>query len=387
MCDSRRLDLGRPIFLLEMRNSSDSGMGDAKWPDADCKPDTMNTDTSIFSLFLPAKINGSSLSFIIPAMNEEQTLGELYNGIRAQAEELAPSWEVIFIDDGSTDSTWNKMRELAEMDPTHVRALRFHHNRGKADALALGYREAKGEIVFTMDADLQDDPTEIPRFIAKLHVGFDIVSGYKQKRHDPWHKVFPSRVFNAVLSRLVDVKLHDHNCGFKAYRSEVVKALPMYGDMHRMVPSLASFDGYKTGEIVVQHHARKFGVSKYGWGRIAIGALDMMTVSFLKRFRDCPMHFAGKVAAFLGGLGFAQVAAAGILAFSGAATGGLALAGIMFILTGILTVFQGLLMEHRVYQQMKIERPLPVSESVNDFEPAEEFIPSHDIRHHDGLSA
>lgn len=320
-------------------------------------------------------------------MNEEQTLEELYNGIRNQAEKLAPAWEVIFIDDGSTDSTWSKMQELANKDPQHVRSLRFRHNRGKADALALGYREAKGEIVFTMDADLQDDPAEIPRFIAKLHEGFDIVSGYKQKRYDPWHKVLPSRVFNAVLSKMVGVKLHDHNCGFKAYRSEVVKALPMYGDMHRMVPSLASFDGYKTGEIVVQHHARKFGVSKYGWGRMAIGALDMMTVSFLKRFRDCPMHFAGKVAALLGGLGVAQIAAAGVLAFSGMATGGLALAGTMFVLTGMLTAFQGLLLEQRVYQQMKTERPLPVSESVNDTEVSDEFFPSRRSRAENGLVA
>ncbi|MFT6861917.1 MAG: glycosyltransferase involved in cell wall biosynthesis [Akkermansiaceae bacterium] len=340
----------------------------------------MKNEASQPTLILPSKINASSLTFIIPAMDEEETLEELLDGIRVQAEKLAPAWEVIFIDDGSTDGTWDKMRELATEDPIHVRALRFRHNRGKADALALGYLEANGEIVFTMDADLQDDPAEIPRFIAKLHGGYDIVSGYKQKRYDPWHKVFPSRVFNAVLSKLVDVKLHDHNCGFKAYRSEVVKALPMYGDMHRMVPSLASFQGYKTGEIVVQHHARKFGVSKYGWGRIAIGALDMVTVSFLKRFRDCPMHFAGKVAALLGGLGAVQILTAGILAFSGIATGGLALTGTMFLMTGILTAFQGLLMEHRVYEQMKAKRSLPVSESTNELKASEEFLPKRKDR-------
>lgn len=317
-------------------------------------------------LSAPAHINISadSLSFIVPAMNEVATLETLFAGIRAQAEKITPVWEVIFIDDGSSDNTWNVMKTLARREAAHVRALRFRHNRGKADALALGYREAKGEIVFTMDADLQDDPNEIPRFLEKLGEGFDIVSGYKKKRHDPWHKVLPSRVFNAAISKLVDVKLHDHNCGFKAYRREVVKSLPMYGDMHRMAPSLASFNGYKTGEIVVQHHPRLHGVSKYGWGRIAIGLMDMTTVSFLKRFRDCPMHFAGKLAAGMAALGLFQLTLAAVLAITLGGAGFVALSGIMTILTGVLVLNQGLMMEHRVFERMQRPRQLPVEEEV-----------------------
>ncbi|MGJ8726060.1 MAG: glycosyltransferase family 2 protein [Roseibacillus sp.] len=315
----------------------------------------------------PSNVNvtADSLTFIIPAMNEEATLETLFQGIRAQAEKLTPSWEVIFIDDGSTDSTWNVMKTLARRESAHVRSLRFRHNRGKADALALGYREAKGDIVFTMDADLQDDPNEIPRFLEKLAEGFDIVSGFKKKRHDPWHKVLPSRVFNAAISKLVDVKLHDHNCGFKAYRREVVKSLPMYGDMHRMVPSLASFNGYKTGEIVVQHHPRLHGESKYGWGRIAIGLMDMTTVSFLKRFRDCPMHFAGKMAAALVGLGFLQLVVAVVLTFTLGGASLFVTTGVITALTGVLVVNQGLMMEHRVYERMQRPRTLPVDEEVS----------------------
>lgn len=336
-------------------------------------PNQLSTPTTV-------NLTVESLSFIIPAMNEEATLETLFNGIRQQAEKITSNWEVLFIDDGSTDSTWNIMKQLARQDSEHVRAFRFRHNRGKADALALGYREANGEIVFTMDADLQDDPTEIPRFLTKLNEGFDIVSGFKKKRHDPWHKVLPSRVFNAVLSRLVDVHLHDHNCGFKAYRREVVKSLPMYGDMHRMVPSLAAFNGHKTGEIVVQHHARQHGVSKYGWSRIAIGAIDMMTVSFLKRFRDCPMHFAGKVAFGLASLGVLQLVLASVLGFILGGTGLLAVSGGITLLGSLLVINQGLMMEHRVYEQMKRPRPLPVSEAVAKEEAELAYLPTRQLQ-------
>lgn len=325
-------------------------------------PNTMKAETNNFKVVEPGDATVRSLSFIIPAMNEERTLEELFEGIKAEASELAADWEVIFIDDGSTDASWTVMKSLARRESDNVRALRFRHNRGKADALALGYREARGEIVFTMDADLQDDPREIPRFLAKLDEGFDIVSGYKKKRHDPWHKVLPSRVFNAALSKLMNVKLHDHNCGFKAYRREVVKTLPMYGDMHRMVPSLASFEGYRTGEIVVQHHARQHGVSKYGWGRIAIGMMDMATVSFLRRFRDRPMHFAGNAAFGLVAFGFLQIAASVILSITLDLGGVLTTTGAMCVLTGLVVANQGLMMEHRVYERMRRPRSLPVSE-------------------------
>ncbi len=239
-----------------------------------------------------------TLSFIIPLMNEAPSLRELHTRIAEQANEHSRGWEIIYIDDGSTDNSWEIIQDLAKEDPEHVRALKFRRNRTKAPALATGYKESTGEVIFTLDADLQDDPKEIPRFLAKLNEGWDVVSGYKEKRHDPWHKVLPSRVFNAMLSKVNGVKLHDHNCGFKCYRREVVKDLPMYGEMHRMVPSLASIEGYKTTEIVVEHHARQHGVSKYGWERLLRGFMDMWSVFFVKTYRERPMHFFAIIAVF-----------------------------------------------------------------------------------------
>jgi glycosyltransferase involved in cell wall biosynthesis len=291
-----------------------------------------------------------TVSFIIPAMNEEATLQELFDGIQANISLISRGWEIIFIDDGSTDGTWAEMKRIAMEHPSQVQALRFRRNRGKADALALGYESAKGEIVFTMDADLQDDPNEIPRFIAKIQEGNDIVTGWKRRRHDPWHKVLPSRLFNAVLSKLVKVPLHDHNCGFKAYRNEVVKSLPMYGDMHRMVPSLASFEGFRTAEIPVQHHARKHGVSKYGWKRLFTGFFDTATVSLMQRWREKPMQLAGLISLCLGIFGVSLSLISVALFILGATPAmGFLICSAMFLCTSLLGFLQGFAMEHRVY--------------------------------------
>ena len=291
-----------------------------------------------------------TVSFIIPAMNEEATLQELFDGIQANVAPISRGWEIIFIDDGSSDGTWDEMSRLAEEHPGQVRALRFRRNRGKADALALGYEVADGEIVFTMDADLQDDPTEIPRFIEKLHQGHDIVSGWKRQRHDPWHKVLPSRLFNAVLSKLVKVPLHDHNCGFKAYRREVVKSLPMYGDMHRMVPSLASYEGFRSSEIPVQHHGRIHGVSKYGWTRLFTGFLDTATVSLMVRWREKPMQFIGIMSLVLFSIGLSCALVGVWMSVIGSASGsGLLICAADFLCTSMLGLFHGFSMEHRVY--------------------------------------
>lgn len=312
------------------------------------------------------KLNNQSInlvSFVIPAMNEEQTLETLFNGIASQMESLQLVFEVLFIDDGSTDRTWNEMSRLASLHPSIVRSFRFRRNMGKADALSLGYAEAAGDIIFTMDADLQDDPNEIPRFIDKISEGYGIVTGYKKKRYDPWHKVLPSRVFNAVLSKLVGVKLHDHNCGFKAYRKEVARSLPMYGEMHRMVPSLASFEGYETAELVVQHHPRQFGASKYGVKRILCGIFDMTTVSFLKTYRNRPMHFFGRVA--LGAALFATLFLTSglVTTLLGYEVGGfLGMTGMMAMMVSILSVGMGLQLEHRVYESMKQQHDLPVAD-------------------------
>jgi len=236
------------------------------------------------------------ISFVVPVLNEEESLEELYSRIAAEVELLEYDFELIFIDDGSADSSWSVISQIAEKSNGKVQAIKFRKNFGKARALATGFEQARGEIVFTLDADLQDDPQEIPRFIEKLNQGYDVVSGWKKVRHDPWHKVLPSRVFNKMLSTLVGVHLHDHNCGFKCYRAEVVKDLSLYGEMHRMVPSLASIKGYRSTEVVVQHHARKFGQSKYGVKRFLRGFMDMITVSFLKNYQERPLHLMGGIA-------------------------------------------------------------------------------------------
>ncbi len=179
---------------------------------------------------------------------------------------------------------------------------RFRQNCGKAAALTAGFRAASGAVIFTLDADLQDDPDEIHRFLEKLGEGFDLVSGWKKVRHDPWHKVLPSRVFNQMLSHFSGVKLHDHNCGFKCYRAEVAKSLTLHGEMHRMVPALSAIGGFKSTEIVVRHHPRVHGVSKYGFERYIRGFMDMVTVGFLRKYRERPSHFLGAIVAICGRL-------------------------------------------------------------------------------------
>ncbi len=236
------------------------------------------------------------LTVVVPLCNEDESLLPLKDEILAALGKL-PEWklQLIFVDDGSTDDSWSRIRAMASAD-LRIRGLRFRRNFGKAAALEAGFRIAAGEIVFTMDADLQDDPAEIPKFLAAIRAGKDLVSGYKRKRNDPWHKVYPSRVFNGAVSLMTGVKLHDHNCGFKAYRAGVVRDLRLYGELHRFVPVLAAAKGYKVGEIVVQHRTRKFGRSKFGARRFVKGFLDLLQVSFVTGFGYRPMHFFGSTA-------------------------------------------------------------------------------------------
>jgi dolichol-phosphate mannosyltransferase len=238
------------------------------------------------------------LSVVVPILNERETLGELVRQIlvatAAICEEGAPvpSVEILLIDDGSSDGTWDMVASLAQRHG-QVRGIRFRRNFGKAAALAAGFSECRGEIVVTMDADLQDDPKEIPKMIAKLHEGFDVVSGWKQTRHDPWHKRWPSRVFNGILRYFTKLNLHDFNCGFKAYRREVLGEIDLFGEMHRFIPVLAAARGFRVSEVSVEHHPRRHGVSKYGWSRIPKGLMDLLTVVFLTRFRYRPQHLLG----------------------------------------------------------------------------------------------
>jgi hypothetical protein len=250
------------------------------------------------------------LSTVIPVYNETDSLDELHAELSDVARENGYDLDVVFVDDGSTDSSWAKICELAEKDP-RVQGIRFRRNFGKAAALSAGFDAAEGELVVMMDADLQDDPVEIPNLLAKLDEGFDVVSGWKRERHDPWHKVLPSRVFNFLVSKLTSVHLHDHNCGLKAFRREVINEVRLYGELHRFVPVLAASRGFRVGEVVVKHRPRTTGRSKYGLSRIPKGLLDLLTVCFITRFGHRPQHWLGMGALAslsLGGLGMGYLA-------------------------------------------------------------------------------
>ena len=245
-----------------------------------------------------------SLSFVIPVCNEDESLEELYAAIMKVVVEHSFQADIVFIDDGSTDESWQVIERLAAKNAS-VSGIRFRRNFGKAAALAAGFDSAQGEIIITMDGDLQDDPKEVPRFLEELDKGFDVVSGWKQVRHDPWHKVLPSRVFNWMVGALTGVKIHDHNCGFKAYRREVFDEIKLYGELHRFVPVLAAAKGWRVSEITVEHHARKYGQSKYGVRRLVKGFLDLATVCFLTGYSHRPLHLMGTTGLISTCIGFA----------------------------------------------------------------------------------
>ncbi|KAA5541556.1 glycosyltransferase family 2 protein [Roseiconus nitratireducens] len=235
-----------------------------------------------------------SATFVIPTMDEQETVAALVEQIDEVCGSIGLRHDIVFIDDGSTDQTWNRIESLANQNP-HVSGIRFRRNFGKAAALSAGFAEATGDVVFTMDADLQDDPVEIPKFLAKLDEGFDVVSGWKQKRKDALDKTLPSKVFNRLVSAMTGVHLNDHNCGFKAYRSEVTRDVTLYGERHRFVPVLAAARGWRIAEVPVVHHAREFGQSKYGVSRLAKGFLDLLSIFFLTTFGARPFHFVGAI--------------------------------------------------------------------------------------------
>lgn len=234
------------------------------------------------------------ISVVIPLYNEEESLPELFAWIKRVMDENAYSYEVIFVDDGSTDNSWDVISELQKQS-SEVKAIRFRRNYGKSPALHCAFQRTKGDVVITMDADLQDSPDEIPALYKMVKEDkFDLVSGWKKKRYDPLSKTLPTKLFNATARRVSGIKLHDFNCGLKAYRSAVVKNIEVYNDMHRYIPYLAKIAGFKKiGEKAVQHHARKYGYSKFGLSRFFNGYLDLMTLWFLSKFGRKPMHFFG----------------------------------------------------------------------------------------------
>jgi glycosyltransferase involved in cell wall biosynthesis len=233
-----------------------------------------------------------SISVVIPVFHEEGNLVELHRRLTDVLVEIGLPYEIVFVDDGSKDGTWRVIKELRADDPRIV-ALRHRRNFGKARGLANGFAVARGEAVITMDGDLQDDPDELPRFIQALNDGADLASGWKQRRQDPLGKTAPSRVFNWTVRKVSGVQLHDFNCGFKAYRREVTQNIRLYGELHRFTPVLANAEGFQIVELPVKHHPRTWGESKYGWSRLFKGFLDLVTVAFLTKYRQRPMHLLG----------------------------------------------------------------------------------------------
>lgn len=254
----------------------------------------------------PQGRTGPDCSVIVPAYNEQPSLRQLTEEIERAFAELPQSFEIVFVDDGSTDGSWEEMQKLS-IDHPFVRALRLRRNFGKSSALAAGVRAATGDLVITMDADLQDDPAEIPRFLEAVNEGPGgrLVTGWKVRRLDPLSKRLPSKVFNAVTSWVSGVKLHDHNCGFKAAPMSCYRSIPLYGELHRFVPAMANDLGYPVVELPVNHRPREYGASKFGFERYVRGFLDLITVVMLTRYRRRPGHLLGGLGLVLGVIGFA----------------------------------------------------------------------------------
>jgi glycosyltransferase involved in cell wall biosynthesis len=288
------------------------------------------------------------ISIVIPLLNEEESLNELAAHLQTVLPALSGGeYEVLFIDDGSTDGSFTVLQHIHSVNP-RMKAIRFRRNYGKSAALAVGFARASGDIVLTMDADLQDDPDELAALCAKINEGYDLVSGWKKKRHDPWHKTMPSKLFNAVTSRMSGIKLHDFNCGLKAYRKEVVKTLKVYGDMHRYLPALAHWEGFRVTEIPVQHHARKYGYSKFGVSRLLSGFLDLLTVLATTRYIKRPLHLFGTIGVFVGLLGFGievYLTTEWFLGLTALSNRPLSLLGMLLIIVGVQLVSMGLLGE------------------------------------------
>ena len=302
------------------------------------------------------------LSVVVPALNEADSLPELVERIAAGAKVAGVTHEVWIIDDGSTDDTSEVIDRLRQDHP-ELHAIEFTRNYGKAAALSAGFEAADGRFVITMDADLQDDPAEIPELLAKLNAGWDLVSGWKQSRRDSFIKNNTSKIFNGVTSKAVGLKLHDYNCGLKAYRREVCEAVRLYGEMHRYIPAQAHLQGFRVTEIPVQHHRRKHGVTKYGSNRFLNGFLDLLTLMFLSRRATSPLHLFGRM-----GLMFTAVGGGILLWFLGQWIMGeglrirpLMLLGVTFIILAVQFVSLGLVAElvvagHRPESEYRVRR-------------------------------
>lgn len=254
-----------------------------------------------------------NISVVIPLFNEEESLPELHSWIRKVVEENGFTTQIVMIDDGSTDDSWKVIESLKETDPDLV-AVKFRRNYGKSAGLFVGFEKADGDVVITMDADLQDSPEEIPGLYSMIvDENYDLVSGWKQKRYDPLTKTIPTKLFNAATRKMSGVKLNDFNCGLKAYKKAVVKTVEVYGEMHRYIPVMANWAGFKKiGEKVVQHQERKYGVTKFGLERFINGFLDLMSITFISKFGKRPMHFFGTLGTLIFGLGLCFILYIGV---------------------------------------------------------------------------
>lgn len=310
-------------------------------------------ESSVHATPLPSASRVPEVSVVVPGLNEGKSIPELARRVH---EALSPvvSYELIFVDDGSTDDTWKRIAELHGEQPS-VRGLSLRRNFGKAMALKAGFQLARAPILVMMDADLQDDPADLPNFIAKIQEGFDVVVGWKVKRKDPLNRRVLSKIFNRTVSWLTQVNLHDMNCGFKAYRREVIETVPIYGDLFRFIPALAHAHGFRITEIPVQHHSRQFGRSRYGLERVLRGLFDLLSVLFLIRYARSPMHLFGLVGLVLGGLGLLINGYLTVLWLSGQGIGQrpLLLFGVLLTITGVQFASFGLLGEFLTYQSQK----------------------------------
>jgi glycosyltransferase involved in cell wall biosynthesis len=303
------------------------------------------------------------LTAVIPVYDEAQSLPELYNRLRAAAGAAGLTYEFLFVDDGSTDDTPLILTRLAQEDP-HVRVISFRRNFGKSAALAVAFEHARGRYVLTIDGDLQDDPAELPRLVEALESsGLDLVSGWKQVRHDPWTKTVPSRLFNAVTGAFAGIRLHDFNCGLKLYRREVVESIEVYGEFHRFLPALAHWRGFRVGEIPVTHHARRYGKSKFGASRFINGFLDLLAAMFLSRNSLKPLHVFGRMALATGGLGLAISLYFAIVWLTGepVRVRPLLVLGLVLLVVGIQFVLMGLLGEMIAAGRPKTDWPVRFS--------------------------
>lgn len=286
------------------------------------------------------------ISVVVPLLNEERTLETLYEEIASALEPLDHEFEVVFVDDGSTDGSLSLLSRMHDELPNVV-VVHLRRNFGKAAALQAGFLEARGELIVTIDADLQDDPAEIPKMLAKLDEGFDLVSGWKARRNDPFVRRLFSRIFNWTTGAISGVHLHDVNCGLKAYRAEVLRDLRLYGELHRFIPVLAAYRGFRIAEIPVNHRAREHGRSRYGPERYMRGFFDLLSVTFMGRYKHRPLHLFGGVGFVMGAIGFIILLYLTMIWFWGQAIGHrpLLTLGVLLVVVGIQFVSLGLLSE------------------------------------------